>query len=194
MLCDDKWDETINLHIHAFHHQTGDILSVIHEGNNNSRHQFSTLWSSCIVPMKEKSFILVIHDHKEISSLVSNTTHLSQRVSHSWPREDCSCCHGICKIKCWTRIHLIIWCQNVPNEASLLFSAAPSHCRGTNREWWRLALLHNGWCTSSKEPWCSFWLSLALTLHGFFYSQPACRIWNPVLDRVIAAFLLVPDR
>lgn len=34
----------------------------------------------------------------------------------------------------------------------ILFPSAPAHSSGTNREQWRLALLHNGWCTSSKEP------------------------------------------
>lgn len=63
------------------------------------------------------------HDHKEISSLVSNTTHLSQRVSHSWPREDCICCHGICKIKCWTTV---IWSSGAKTfQMRLPFSFFP---------------------------------------------------------------------
>lgn len=189
MLCDHKWDETIELHIHAF--------IIRQEISRRCSMRLTTIATINFTPHCGPAACCLwrTHDHKEISSLVSNTTHLSQRVSHSWPRENCFRCHGICKIKCWTHIHLIIWCQNIPNEASLLlFSAAPSHCSGTNRERWRLALLHNGWCASSKEPWCSLWLSLAFSLHGLFYSQPARRISNPVLDRVIAAFLLVPDR
>lgn len=129
-----------------------------------------------------------LHQNKEISSLVSNTTHLPVRVSH--PLLDQWCLFPLPWYLYDKRSDPHSFDHLVPKHSKwgfplLFFPTSPAHSSGTNRERWRLALLHNGWCTSSKEPCCSLRLSLTLSLHGLLYFQSVCCILNLVLDRVI---------
>ena len=82
---------------------------VFHEGNHNGHNSFYTLVLSKLTIIRA---LVLFHQHKGILSFFNTTAHLSERVSR---------CHGICTINCPIHIHLIIWCQNIPNEDFLLY-------------------------------------------------------------------------
>lgn len=96
----------------------------------SSHHSFYIyVSSSCIVHVNKEFYYnvnaLEHHMNKDISSSVRNNSFVQSGFSSSYIRDGCSCCHGIRTMACRTRIHFIIWCQNIPNEASLLFFFPP---------------------------------------------------------------------